>query len=240
MTPRRLARSCVDRPASRGDVHVRTFQVGHDQAQEGRPRRQARQDLHQDHPRDDHRRPHRRRRRRLATRACAPPSTRPRRRTCPPTTSSAPSRRAPASSKARRTRRSPSRATARAASRILVEGTTDNRNRTVSEIRHIFTKHGGNLGGAGQRLLHVQAHAATSRSPRTRSTEEKLMELALEAGADDIHGDGEIFEVYTLPERLRGRADGAQEGRASSPTSRRSASTRRTTSPSRAPRPSRC
>ena len=40
---------------------------------------------------------------------------------------------------------------------ILVEGTTDNRNRTVSEIRHIFTKNGGNLGTVGQRVLHVQA-----------------------------------------------------------------------------------
>ena len=40
---------------------------------------------------------------------------------------------------------------------VLVEGTTDNRNRTVSEIRHIFSKNGGNMGGAGQRRLHVQA-----------------------------------------------------------------------------------
>ncbi len=57
---------------------------------------------------------------------------------------------------------------------ILVEGTSDNRNRTVSEIRHIFTKNGGNLGA-------------------------KLMDIALDAGADDIVAAGEIWEVYTSP-----------------------------------------
>jgi YebC/PmpR family DNA-binding regulatory protein len=79
---------------------------------------------------------------------------------------------------------------------VLVEGSTDNRNRTVSEIRHIFTKNGGNLGGAGsvsymfkpKGLIAVSAHKAT---------EEKLMEIALDAGADDIQTAGEIFEIYT-------------------------------------------
>ena len=81
---------------------------------------------------------------------------------------------------------------------ILVEGTTDNRNRTVSEIRHIFTKNGGNLGTAGS-VSYMFKPRATSPSPRRRSTEEKLMELALEAGADDIQAAGEIWEVYTTP-----------------------------------------
>jgi YebC/PmpR family DNA-binding regulatory protein len=79
---------------------------------------------------------------------------------------------------------------------VLVEGSTDNRNRTVSEIRHIFTKNGGNLGGAGsvsymfkpKGLIAVSAHKAT---------EEKLMEIALDAGADDIQTAGEVFEIYT-------------------------------------------
>ena len=62
------------------------------------------------------------------------------------------------------------------------------------------------------------------------------MEIALEAGADDIRTAGDIFEVYTAPERLRGRAEGAQEGGHRAVKTPRSASTPRTTSPSRAPK----
>ncbi len=81
---------------------------------------------------------------------------------------------------------------------LLVEGTTDNRNRTVSEIRHIFTKHGGNLGTAGcvSYLFQPRGYIGL---PREQVSEEKLMELALEAGADDIQSAGEVWEVYTAP-----------------------------------------
>ena len=81
---------------------------------------------------------------------------------------------------------------------ILVEGTTDNRNRAVSEIRHIFTKHGGNLGTAGSvsYLFKPRGHITIARE---KVSEEKLMELALEAGADDIQSAGESWEVYTSP-----------------------------------------
>jgi len=79
---------------------------------------------------------------------------------------------------------------------ILVEGTTDNRNRTVSEIRHIFTKNGGNLGGAGSvsYLFKPRGYVGVATS---KVSEEKLMEIALEAGADDIRSAGELYEVYT-------------------------------------------
>ena len=79
---------------------------------------------------------------------------------------------------------------------ILVEGTTDNRNRTVSEIRHIFTKHGGNLGGAGSvsYLFKPRGYIAVATS---KLSEEKLMEVALDAGAEDIQTSGEVYEVYT-------------------------------------------
>ena len=122
---------------------------------------------------------------------------------------------------------------------ILVEGTTDNRNRTVSEIRHIFTKNGGNLGGAGSvsYMFKPRGFIAIAAS---KTTEEKLMEIALEAGADDIQSVGELFEVYTTPERPTKRCSRRSRRRASSPTRPRSASTRRTPSRSRAPRPSRC
>ena len=79
---------------------------------------------------------------------------------------------------------------------ILVEGTTDNRNRTVSEIRHIFTKQGGNLGTAGSvsYMFKPRGYIAVATS---KIDEEKLMEIALEAGAEDIKSEGDFFEVYT-------------------------------------------
>ena len=79
---------------------------------------------------------------------------------------------------------------------ILVEGTTDNRNRTVSEIRHIFTKHGGNLGGAGSVAYMFRPKGVISVAAG-KTTEDKLMEIALDAGADDIVTEAEGFTVYT-------------------------------------------
>ena len=82
---------------------------------------------------------------------------------------------------------------------ILVEGTTDNRNRSVSEIRHIFTKHGGNLGGAGSVAYMFKPKGVISVSSE-KTTEDKLMEIALDAGADDIVTESAGFTVYTTPQ----------------------------------------
>ena len=82
---------------------------------------------------------------------------------------------------------------------IFVETLTDNRMRTTPEIRHIFTKHGGNLGEP-----HSVAWMFEKRGhfnvPRGAVEEERLMELALEAGAEDLSEAGEEFEVSTPPE----------------------------------------
>jgi len=81
---------------------------------------------------------------------------------------------------------------------LLVEGTTDNRNRTVSEIRHVLSKNGGNLGGAGSvsYMFKPRGYIAIAQD---KIGEERLMELALEAGADDIQASGEVWEVYSSP-----------------------------------------
>ena len=81
---------------------------------------------------------------------------------------------------------------------LLVEGTTDNRNRTVSEIRHTLTKNGGNLGTAGSvsYMFKPRGYIAIAKE---KVTEEQLMDVALEAGAEDILGEGEIWEVYSTP-----------------------------------------
>jgi YebC/PmpR family DNA-binding regulatory protein len=82
---------------------------------------------------------------------------------------------------------------------ILVEGTSDNRNRTVSEIRHLFSKNGGNLGGAGSVAYMFKPKGVISIAS-DKTTEDKLMEIALEAGADDILAEEAGFTVYTAPQ----------------------------------------
>jgi YebC/PmpR family DNA-binding regulatory protein len=79
---------------------------------------------------------------------------------------------------------------------ILVEGTTDNRNRTTGEIRHIFSKYGGNLGvqGCVARMFVRQGQITI---PAEKLSEDKVFEAAIEAGADDVERDGESFVVYT-------------------------------------------
>jgi YebC/PmpR family DNA-binding regulatory protein len=82
---------------------------------------------------------------------------------------------------------------------ILVEAMTDNRNRTVAEVRHAFTKHGGNLGTDGSVAYLFSKRGTLSFAPG--ADEEAILEAALEAGADDVatHDDGSI-EVVTTPE----------------------------------------
>src|SRR5688572_1676137 len=81
---------------------------------------------------------------------------------------------------------------------ILVEGTSDNRNRTVAEIRHVFTKNGGNLGGAGS-VSYMFKPRGFIAIAKDKVDEEKLMDLALEAGADDIVPSGHLFELSPSP-----------------------------------------
>jgi len=83
---------------------------------------------------------------------------------------------------------------------VIVECTTDNRNRTVSDVRHAFTKFGGNLGTDGSVSYLFKKIGVLSYAPGVN--EEKLMETALESGADDVvsfPADGS-FEVITSPE----------------------------------------
>ncbi len=82
---------------------------------------------------------------------------------------------------------------------IMVDCLTDNRNRTVSEVRHAFSKHGGNLGTDGSVAYLFSHQGVISFAPGT--DEESLMEVALEAGAEDIvtEDDGSV-EVLTTPE----------------------------------------
>jgi YebC/PmpR family DNA-binding regulatory protein len=81
---------------------------------------------------------------------------------------------------------------------LLVEVATDNRNRTAGDIRHIFTKHGGNLGEAGS-VAYLFKPRGVIVVDRGAVAEDSLIELALEAGADDVNTEGDAFEVLTPP-----------------------------------------
>ena len=81
---------------------------------------------------------------------------------------------------------------------VLVECATDNKNRTVSEVRHAFSKHGGNLGTDGSvawLFSKIGSIVFTN-----GEDEEEIMGVALEAGAEDIESEDGIIEVVTLPE----------------------------------------
>ena len=82
---------------------------------------------------------------------------------------------------------------------IIAQVLTDNKNRTVSEIRRMFAKHGGNMGETGcvgwmfdkKGILTVE---------KSQVDEDRLMDIALDAGAEDVRDEGEVFEVVTQPE----------------------------------------
>jgi YebC/PmpR family DNA-binding regulatory protein len=87
---------------------------------------------------------------------------------------------------------------------VLAETVTDNRNRTTGEIRHIFTKHGGNLGAVGSVAWMFDQKGVISVS-REHVDEETLLEAALEAGAEDVSTEAEdVFRIITAPTDLHG------------------------------------
>src|ERR1044072_1400148 len=86
---------------------------------------------------------------------------------------------------------------------LLIQSMTDNRNRTVAEIRHIFSKNGGNLGESGSVgwMFEKKGYIVVG---KTAKSEDELFELAIEAGADDLRDDQDNFEIMTSPEAFDG------------------------------------
>jgi YebC/PmpR family DNA-binding regulatory protein len=84
---------------------------------------------------------------------------------------------------------------------VLIEAATDNRNRTAAELRRIFTKNHGNLGTSGSvsYMFHKRGHITV---PRGAIDEERLFELALEAGADELTTEEEGYVVLTSHDQL--------------------------------------
>ncbi len=82
---------------------------------------------------------------------------------------------------------------------VLVNVATDNRNRTVSEIRHMFSKNGGNMGEQGS-VAWMFERKSQIFVPGDKATEDQLMGIVLDAGADDLRNDGDRWEVLSPPE----------------------------------------
>lgn len=82
---------------------------------------------------------------------------------------------------------------------VLVNVATDNRNRTVSEIRHMFGKNGGNLGEQGS-VAWMFERKSQLLIEKENAQEDQLMNIALDAGADDLRGDEDLWEVISPPE----------------------------------------
>jgi YebC/PmpR family DNA-binding regulatory protein len=82
---------------------------------------------------------------------------------------------------------------------VLVMVATDNRNRTVADIRHVFSKNGGNLGEQGS-VAWMFERKSQILIEGGKTTEEQLMSVALEAGAEDLRNDGDDWEVLSAPE----------------------------------------
>src|SRR6059036_52964 len=94
---------------------------------------------------------------------------------------------------------------------LLIEATTDNPNRTVAEIRHVFQRHAGNLGAANS-VAWMFDRKAQITVDATKADEDATLEAALDAGADDVVRDGDVFvitgpvhQLHEISERLEAR-----------------------------------
>ena len=84
---------------------------------------------------------------------------------------------------------------------VIVEASTDNRNRTAADVRHVFDKAGGNLGTTGcVSYLFSKKGVIVIDKTTTNLSEEDLMLLAIDNGAEDFQADEECYEITTAPE----------------------------------------
>jgi YebC/PmpR family DNA-binding regulatory protein len=84
---------------------------------------------------------------------------------------------------------------------VIVEALTDNRNRTAADVRHAFSKHGGSLGTTGAVAWQFERRGVVI-VPGGGVDEDELFLAAADAGAEDVEGDGDVFQVTSAPESL--------------------------------------
>jgi YebC/PmpR family DNA-binding regulatory protein len=93
---------------------------------------------------------------------------------------------------------------------LIIEVLTDNRNRTVGEMRHLLSKHGGNLGESNSVawMFEKKGYIVVDKS---KADEEKLMSAALDAGADDMRDDGDSWEIVSAPDGFQAVLDAVKQ-----------------------------
>ena len=84
---------------------------------------------------------------------------------------------------------------------VIVEALTDNKNRTASKIRTIFQKNGGSLGSSGS-ASHNFKQIGVIKIPKNEISEEKILDIAIDAGAEECHSDNEIHEIHCEKNRI--------------------------------------
>jgi len=84
---------------------------------------------------------------------------------------------------------------------VIVEALTDNRNRTAADVRHLFSKHGGNLGATGAVAWQFERRGVVL-VPADGVDEDELFLAVADAGADDVERDGSLFQISSAPEQL--------------------------------------
>ncbi len=95
---------------------------------------------------------------------------------------------------------------------VIVEATTDNRNRTAGNVRSYFSKYHGNMGQTGcVSFMFEEKGVIVIMDEDGEIDEDKLMETALEAGAEDFSGEDGLFEIYTVPDDVYAIADALKE-----------------------------
>jgi YebC/PmpR family DNA-binding regulatory protein len=95
---------------------------------------------------------------------------------------------------------------------IIVDVTTDNRNRAVSEIRHAFSKNGGNLGESGS-VRFMFAKKGLIAVEKSAATEDQLMDIVLEHGGEDLRDEGDTWEILTDPASYEDVLNGVKAAR---------------------------
>lgn len=93
---------------------------------------------------------------------------------------------------------------------MLVEVATDNKNRTVAEVRHIFSKHGGSLGETGSVAWMFERKGVIT-LPKQDKTEDDILAIVLDAGADDLQTEEEFYEITTSVENFESVRKALQE-----------------------------
>ena len=101
---------------------------------------------------------------------------------------------------------------------LVVEALTDNRNRTATNVRTIFSKNGGNLGASGS-VTHGFERVGLITYPASAGSADSLFEAAIEAGAEDVESGDEIHEIWTSLDDLHGVARALEQGLGSAPES---------------------